>query len=100
VNISPWLRYMVRQVTLTDVPASWQEERSEERSHDSRIYGTRFVLRLDELSQAKLQQLINQFGTSKAEIIRQLIAQAKSEDFPKSWHMWAAEHRAQQARFL
>jgi hypothetical protein len=92
VKIALWLRHMVRQITLTDFPASWQEERPEERSHDSRTYGNRFMLRLDEHSLTKLQQLINQFGSSKAEIIRQLIAQAEPEDFPKSWQMRAAEH--------
>jgi hypothetical protein len=30
MNIAPWLR----QITLADVPASWQEARSEQRSHD------------------------------------------------------------------
>jgi hypothetical protein len=91
VNIAPWLRHMVRQVSMADVPASWQEARSEQRSHDSRTYGTRFMLRLDEPSQTKLQQLIEQFGTSKAEIIRLLIAQAEPEDFPASWQMKAIE---------
>jgi hypothetical protein len=91
VNIAPWLRHMVRQITLADFPASWQEARSEERSHDSPTYGRRFMLRLDDSSQTKLQQLVKQFGASKAEIIRQLIAQATTEDFPKSWQMWAAE---------
>jgi hypothetical protein len=49
------------------------------------------MLRLDEPSRAKLEQFINQFGASKAQIIRHLIAQATLEDFPKSWHMRAAE---------
>jgi predicted DNA-binding protein len=91
MKIAPWLRHMVRQVTIPDFPASWQEARSEERSHDSRTYGRRFMLRLDETSEIKLQQLVKQFGASKAEIIRQLIAQATTEDFPKRWQMWAAE---------
>jgi hypothetical protein len=43
------------------------------------------MLRLDEPSQTKLQQLVKQYGVSKAEIIRQLIAQAEPEDFPKGW---------------
>jgi hypothetical protein len=94
MNIAPWLRHMVRQVTIANVPASWQEARSEKRSHDSRAYGKRFMLRLDDSAQTKLQQLVTQFGASKAEVIRQLIAQAKPEDFPKNWHMKAAEHRA------
>jgi hypothetical protein len=54
------------------------------------------MLRLDEPSQTKLQQLITQFGVSKADIIRQLVAQAEPEDFPKSWQMRAAEHREHQ----
>jgi predicted DNA-binding protein len=96
MKIAPWLRHMVRQITMADFPTSWQGIRSEKRSHDSRTYGRRFILRLDEPSQTKLQQLINHFGASKAEIIRQLIAQAASEDFPSSWHMRAAERHAQQ----
>jgi hypothetical protein len=91
VKIAPLLRQMVRQITVTDFPAGWQEERSEERSHDSRTYTERFMLRLDETSQTKLQQLIKRFGASKAEIIRQLINQAEPEDFPPSWQMGAAE---------
>jgi hypothetical protein len=51
------------------------------------------MLRLDEFSQTKLQQFVKRFGASKAEIIRQLIAQATDEDFPKSWQIRAAEHR-------
>jgi hypothetical protein len=49
-----WLRHLVRQVTITDFPASWQEATPAERSHDSRTYGTRFMLRLDTSSHAKL----------------------------------------------
>jgi predicted transcriptional regulator len=96
MNIAPWLRHMVRQMTVTDFPASWQEARSEKRSHDSRMYGRRFMLRLDDPSEAKLQQLIEHFGASKAKIIRQLVAQAEPADFPPSWQMRAAEHRVQQ----
>jgi predicted transcriptional regulator len=95
MNIAPWLRHMVRQITMADFPATWQEARLEKRSHDSHSYGTRFMLRLDEASQVKLQQLIRQIGGSKAEVIRQLIAQANAEDFPKSWQVQAAEHRVQ-----
>jgi hypothetical protein len=80
---------------ITDFPASWQEATPGERAHDSRTYGMRFMLRLDESSQTKLQQLVTHFGSSKAEIIRQLIAQANDEDFPISWQMRAAEHRVQ-----
>jgi hypothetical protein len=74
LKMAPWLRSLVRQITLTDFPVSWQAERSEKRSHDSSDYDTRFMLRLDKTSQTKLQQLMQQFGASKAHIIRQLIA--------------------------
>jgi Ribbon-helix-helix protein, copG family len=86
---------MVRQMTIEDFPASWQEARSEKRSHDSCTYGTRFMLRLGKSSQTKLQQLVKQNGVSKAEIIRQLVAQAEPGDFPLSWQTRAAEHRVQ-----
>jgi hypothetical protein len=56
------------------------------------------MLRLDEPSQTKLQQLIKKFGTSQAAIIRHLLAQAKPEDFPKSWHMKASERRVPRVR--
>jgi hypothetical protein len=85
VKIAPWLRHLVRQITITDFPASWQEARSGELSHESPTYRTRFMLRLDEPAQTKLQQLVKQFGASKAEIIRQLIAQASDENFTKRW---------------
>jgi hypothetical protein len=77
------------------IPASWQEARPGERSHDSHTYGVRFMLRLDASSQIKLQQLTKQFGASKAKIIRQLLTQANPEDVPKSWHTRAAERCAQ-----
>jgi hypothetical protein len=95
VKIAPWLRHMVRQMTITDFPTNWQEATAEERSHDSRMYGTRFMLRLDKSSQTKPQELVKQFGASKAEIIRQLITQAHPEDFPPSWQRRSAEHRVQ-----
>jgi hypothetical protein len=91
MKMALWRRAMVRQITSADFPASWEAERLEERSHDSRIYGTRFMLRLDETSQIKLQQLVSHFGASKATIIRQLFMQANPEDFSNSWRMRAAQ---------
>lgn len=96
--MAPWLRTVVRQVTTADFPASWEVERLEERSHDSCIYGRRFMLRLDSPSETKLQQLITQFGASKAAIIRQLLVHAKPKDFPTSWQMRAHACGARQAR--
>ena len=93
---APWLRHMVRQFTSTNFPESRQEARLEERSHDSHTYDTRFMLRLDGSSHTKLQQLITQFGCSKANIIRHLITPAEPEDFPRIWHMQASERRKRQ----
>ena len=97
MNIAPWLRLMVRQISMTDFPASWEEARSEDRSHDSRTHGPRFMLRLDSPSATKLQHLVQQFGVSQAKIIRQLIMQATPENFPKSWHMNTGSRRIRQA---
>ena len=94
MSIAPWLRSRVCQVTTTDFPARWQGTTSEERSYDSRIYNTRLMLRPDETSQTKVQQLMQQFGTSKANIVCQPMPQATPEDFPTSWHMRTAERRA------
>jgi Ribbon-helix-helix protein, copG family len=98
MKIAPWLRAMMRQITTADFPASWVVARSEERSHDSQTYGTRFMLRLDEPSLIALQKLVGRFGVSKAEIIRQLIIQARNEDFPPRWHMRSHACSARQAR--
>ena len=62
-----------------------------ERSHDSRIYGKRFMLRLDAASETTLQRLVEHFDVSHAEIIRQLLAQATPDTFPASWHLRVAE---------
>ena len=98
VRIVWWLRHMVRQITMTDFPASWQEERAPERSHDSRTYDTRFMLRSDHLTRQRLEDLSTQFNMPASEVIRHLIAQAKPEDFQKSWHMKAAERRTRQTQ--
>jgi hypothetical protein len=98
VNIAPWLRHMVPRISIADFPARWHEERSEAHSHDSGIYDERFMLRLDNASRTKLQQLVEHFHVSKAEIIRQLIAQATPDDFPKRWQIRANERHIQQAR--
>jgi hypothetical protein len=88
---------MVLQITITDFPTSWQQESSGARSHDSRTYGKRFMLRLDDPTAEKLGELATHFDTSAAEIIRHLIAQTEPNDFPASWHIRAAERRAPKA---
>jgi hypothetical protein len=98
LKTAPWLRHLVRHITITDFPTSWQEATPRQRSHESRTLTARFMLRLDEPSQTKLQQLINQLDASKAAIIRHLITQATPENFPKRWQLQAAERRVRQAQ--
>jgi predicted transcriptional regulator len=97
VKASPWLRHMVRRVTLQDFPTGWQEATPYERSHESRTYGMRFMLRLDGASHTKLQQLAQRCGASKAEIIRRLIAHATPEDVPPRWQLTTAARHARPA---
>jgi predicted HicB family RNase H-like nuclease len=98
VKTGPWLRQMIRQVTPEDFSASWHEGQVEERSHDSRRYGKRFMLRLDGQTWATLDAWSTHFERSAAEIIRQLLAQATPDTFPASWRMRVAERYAEQAR--
>jgi predicted transcriptional regulator len=91
MSTAAWLCAVVRQVTPTDFPAGWREAALEERAHDSSTYGRRFMLGLDAPTERKLQQLVQQYGMSKAQIIRQLIAHATPEEFPQSWQPRAAE---------
>jgi hypothetical protein len=69
VKAAPWLRHMVRQVAVTDFPASWQEATPGERSHDSRHYDKRFMARFDAQTQEKREELSRHFNTSAAEIM-------------------------------
>jgi predicted DNA-binding protein len=91
------LRHALRQVTSEAFPESWRAGTAGVRSHDSQTYGQRFMLRLDESTSQKLQHLVEQFGMSRAEIIRQLIAQAKLEDFPESWQLEAEGRHGRRA---
>jgi hypothetical protein len=93
VKTAVWLRHMVGQIATTDFPASWQEATPPERSHDSRIYTARFMLRLDTTASRKLQALVDRLNVPKAKIIRHLLAQAEPEDFPQRWHLQAAERQ-------
>jgi predicted DNA-binding protein len=100
LKTAPWLRHMIRQITIVDFPASWQEATPREHSHDSRIYTERFMLRLDDLTRERLKDLSTHFDTSAAEIIRHLIAHATPDAFPQSWHVRATEHRSRQPHSL
>jgi predicted transcriptional regulator len=98
VKTASWLRHMVRQITITDFPASWQEATPRERSHESRRYGKRFMLRLDDPTWETLDALAAHFERSAAEIIRQLLAQATPDTFPASWHRRVVERHGEQVR--
>jgi predicted transcriptional regulator len=97
-SVAAWLRHAVRQVTRDDFPPSWRAEETTVRSHDSGYYDRRFQLRLDPATQRELERLMQTFGRSAADVIRQLIAQATSEDFPSSWEMTAHELRTRKAQ--
>ena len=51
------------------------------------------MLRLDEITAQKLLQVVEQVWRSRPEIIRQLVAQAKPEDFSENWHPVGEECR-------
>jgi predicted transcriptional regulator len=76
-TVAAWVRHTLWQVTIEDFPEIWRLGMAGVRSHESGYYQRRLMLRLDETTTQKLQQLVEQFGMSRAEIIRQLIAQAK-----------------------
>jgi predicted DNA-binding protein len=102
-DVAPRLRHMLRAITAGDFPASWHTGDAPRRgttggrSHDSRAYGQRFMLRLDAPTRGTLENLSKHFNKSSAEIIRQLVAQATPEAFPTSWRLAAAAHRLQDA---
>jgi len=91
VSAAAWLRHAIRQVTQADFPASWRAGETVRRSHESGYYHRKFGLRLDEATSQKLEALTRTFHRSAADVIRQLVAQAKLEDFPQSWQTAAAE---------
>jgi predicted DNA-binding protein len=97
-DVAAWERHAMRQVTRDDFPPSWRAEETTVRSHDSGYYDRRFQLRLDPATQRELERLMQTFGRSAADVIRQLIAQATSEDFPSSWEMTAHERRTRKAQ--
>jgi predicted HicB family RNase H-like nuclease len=93
VSVAAWVRQAMRQVTREDFPASWRAGDAVPRDHDSGRYQRRFMLRLDEETSHKLETLIRAFERPAAEVIRQLIGQAKPEDFPRSWQIALNEHQ-------
>jgi hypothetical protein len=49
------------------------------------------MIRVDAETGRKLEMLMQAFGHSAAEVIRQLMAQARPEDFPRNWHLTVGE---------
>jgi predicted HicB family RNase H-like nuclease len=98
VSMALWVRHAMREVAVGDFPASWRAGGMSPRSHDSGYYSTRFLLRLDHETSSKLATLTQTFHRSAAEVIRQLIAQARPEDFPQSWHLAVDEQRRHPSR--
>jgi predicted DNA-binding protein len=95
-SVAAWVRHALRQVTPNDFPASWHVEAlqgSKPRSHDSHLYPTRSMLRLNNETSEKLDTLTRSLDRPAAEVIRRLIAQATLEDFSQSWRMAVAERR-------
>jgi predicted transcriptional regulator len=97
-SIAAWLREAVRRVTAEDFPASWRAGEMASRSHESAYFHQKFGMRLDEVTSRKLEALTQTFHRPAAEVIRQLIVQAKPEDFPKSWQMAVEERRETRRR--
>jgi predicted transcriptional regulator len=92
-SVAGWLRHALRQVTIEDFPASWRTGEQSPRSHESGYYARKFGMRLDHETSRKLETLTEAFDRSAAEIIRQLIVQARLEDFPQSWHLAVGEQQ-------
>jgi hypothetical protein len=98
VTVAAWLRQAMRQVTLEEFPASWREGKSVPRSHESGYYHRTFGPRLDAVTSHTLEVFTQTFDRSAAEIIRQLILQARPEDFPQRWRMRMQESQPREVR--
>ena len=92
-TVAAWIRHMLQQVTIEDFSENWRLGVAGVRSHESGYDQRRFMLRLDDETSKKLDTLTRGFDRPAAEVIRQLIAQAKAEDFPPSWQVRARDDR-------
>jgi hypothetical protein len=97
VSMAVWLREAVRRVTAEDFPGSWRAVETPGRSHESGFFHRKFGIRLDEVTSRKLESFTATFHLPAAEIIRQLITQARPEDFPRSWQI-AVDERCETRR--
>jgi hypothetical protein len=81
-DASAWVCHLQHQVSLADLPATWQVGEADARSHDSRDGGTRDRVRVDGPTWQKLDELSAHVRTSMTEVIRQSVAQARPKDVP------------------
>jgi predicted DNA-binding protein len=81
-------------MTFEDLPLHWQTGEPDAHAHDSRYYDQRYMLRLDAQTRQQLDDWSEHVGKPIAEIIRQLVAQATSEDFPQTWQAADTPSRA------
>jgi predicted DNA-binding protein len=93
VSMAAWLREAMRRITADDFPASWRAGEGAGRSHESGYFRRKFGLRLDAVTSHKLETLTHTFERPAADVIRQLILQARVEDFPQSWQLGVAERQ-------
>ena len=98
VSMAAWLREAMRRVTPEDFQESWRARETAPRSHESGNYNRKFGMRLNEVTWRTLEGFTTTFQRPAAEIIRQLIAQARPEDFPPSWQLAVQECQASHAR--
>jgi hypothetical protein len=84
VSVARWLRHALHQISPADFPASWQavDPQRPLRSHDSRQYARRLMVRFDETTCQRLQTLAQQADCSAAAMIRYLIMQGTPDDVP------------------
>jgi predicted DNA-binding protein len=97
-DVAAWERHAMRQVTPEDFPASWRLGETTRRSHESGYYHRKFGLQLAAVTSHKLETLTHTFDRPAAEVIRQLIRQARLEEFPRSWHLAAHAQRQRETR--
>lgn len=97
-DASTWACHILQHVMLADLPPHWQAGGRDPHAHDSRHYGKRSMMRLDDRTWEKLEALSDHCDVSVAEVIRHLVAQAKIEDFPQNWQVRDGRQRAAPTR--
>jgi hypothetical protein len=69
-DASAWVCHLRHQVSLADLPATWQVGQADARSHDSRDDATRDRMRVDGPTRQKLDEWSEHVRTSITEVIR------------------------------